>query len=198
MDNGSTVEISEQILDAAEQRFRHYGYRKTTMAEIAGDNKMSAANLYRYYHNKEDIGAACVLRCFQEIEALLRNVISERNLTAEQKLLKVVLAKFEYTFNEVTNNPNINELVEMFVLEKPELLKARKEVIQSLIAEILAEGNRTGEFDIDDVIKTAESIKNATVAFSFPMFMRLFPKDKFREMAINVVDLITKGLLPRK
>lgn len=190
--------VSEQILDAAEQRFKHYGYRKTTMAEIAGDTNMSAANLYRYYTNKEDIGAACVLRCMDQVENLLRDVISEKKLSAKQKLLKIILAKFEFTYNEATNNPNINQLVEMFVLEKPELLKDRKEVIQSLIAEVLAEGNQTGEFAIDDIIKTAESIKNATVAFSFPMFMRLFPKEKFREMAINVVELITNGLLPKK
>jgi Bacterial regulatory proteins, tetR family. len=38
-------EIRRRILDAAEARFRVYGYRKTTMAEIAEDTDMSAAIL---------------------------------------------------------------------------------------------------------------------------------------------------------
>ena len=44
-----TEEIRTQILDAAEARFRTYGFGKTTMAEIASDIDMSTANLYRYF-----------------------------------------------------------------------------------------------------------------------------------------------------
>ena len=59
-------QIRTDILDAAEQRLRTYGYGKTTMAEIATDVGMSAANLYRYFENKLDIGAALAQRCFCE------------------------------------------------------------------------------------------------------------------------------------
>ncbi|MDH3693378.1 MAG: TetR/AcrR family transcriptional regulator, partial [Gammaproteobacteria bacterium] len=34
--------VRERILEAANVRFQQYGYNKTTMAEIAGDCKMSA------------------------------------------------------------------------------------------------------------------------------------------------------------
>ena len=189
--------ISVKILEAAEERFRHYGYRKTTMAEIAKDSHMSAANLYRYYTNKEDIGAACVLRCFQEAESSLRAIVNAKHKSASKKLHEFVIAKFEHVHNEVNNNPNINELIEMFVTEKAELLLARQQAIQSMIAEILAEGNRTGEFEVDDIIVTAESISNAIVGFHFPMFMPLFAKEKFIEMAHRVVDLLIRGLLPK-
>ena len=49
------------IIDAAIRRFSEYGYNKTTMAEIAEDAAMSAANLYRYFKNKQDIAAVCSL-----------------------------------------------------------------------------------------------------------------------------------------
>ncbi|MBT3172542.1 MAG: helix-turn-helix transcriptional regulator, partial [Rhodospirillaceae bacterium] len=59
--NKSTAVLAEdtqaQILQAATERFRHYGYRKTTMAEVARDCSMSAGNLYRYFESKSDIGA---------------------------------------------------------------------------------------------------------------------------------------------
>ncbi|GAV21360.1 bacterial regulatory proteins, TetR family [Mariprofundus micogutta] len=38
----------ERIVAAARQRFSHYGYGKTTMAEIASDCQMSVGNLYRF------------------------------------------------------------------------------------------------------------------------------------------------------
>jgi len=48
-------ETRQLILDAAFERFGHYGYNKTTMVEIAQDVGMSAANLYRYFENKQEI-----------------------------------------------------------------------------------------------------------------------------------------------
>jgi AcrR family transcriptional regulator len=42
----------EKILEAAYNRFLHYGYSKTTMNEIAGDLSMSKALLYYYFPDK--------------------------------------------------------------------------------------------------------------------------------------------------
>lgn len=42
----------EKILEAAHNRFLHYGYSKTTMNEIAGDLSMSKALLYYYFPDK--------------------------------------------------------------------------------------------------------------------------------------------------
>ncbi len=190
-------DIRQQIVEAAEQRFRHYGYRKTTMAEIAGDLGMSAANLYRYFSNKEDIGAACVECCFKEMELILREVVEKQGLSAEQKLRQFTLTNLDYIYNEAINNPKINELNEMFINERAELLHKKKQVIQSLIAEILAEGNRTGEFRVDDLLKTSESIAAATVAFRFPLFMTLFSKEKFEQLANDVIGLLIQGLARR-
>src|ERR1700735_1411810 len=45
----------EKILEAAYQRFLHYGYSKTTMNEIAGDLSMSKALLYYYFPDKSQL-----------------------------------------------------------------------------------------------------------------------------------------------
>ena len=52
IDNDDPAEI---ILAAAVNRFSNYGYNKTTMAEIAEDAGMSAANIYRYYKIKKKL-----------------------------------------------------------------------------------------------------------------------------------------------
>ena len=48
----------QKIIDAAKRRFMHYGYTKTTMAELASDCEMSPGNLYRYFPGKLDIAEA--------------------------------------------------------------------------------------------------------------------------------------------
>ena len=45
----------EKILEAAYNRFLHYGYSKTTMNEIAGDLSMSKALLYYYFPDKSRV-----------------------------------------------------------------------------------------------------------------------------------------------
>ena len=50
--------IREQIVQAAKKRFSHFGYAKTTMAEVATDCCMSPGNLYRFYPGKLDIAEA--------------------------------------------------------------------------------------------------------------------------------------------
>ena len=45
----------EKILEAAYNRFLHYGYSKTTMNEIAGDLSMSKALLYYYFPDKSSV-----------------------------------------------------------------------------------------------------------------------------------------------
>ncbi len=47
-----------KILEAAYQRFLHYGYSKTTMNEIAGDLSMSKALLYYYFPDKSQLYTA--------------------------------------------------------------------------------------------------------------------------------------------
>ena len=52
------IDTREQILQAAMDRIKHYGYAKTTMAEIARDCDMSAGNIYRFFASKIDIAEA--------------------------------------------------------------------------------------------------------------------------------------------
>ncbi|WSH12474.1 helix-turn-helix domain-containing protein (plasmid) [Rhizobium johnstonii] len=47
--SGTEVDMWRQrILDVAEQHFRHIGFQKTTVADIAKCLKMSSANVYRF------------------------------------------------------------------------------------------------------------------------------------------------------
>jgi AcrR family transcriptional regulator len=43
------------ILDAANQQFRQYGYRKTSMDDISARLGISRASIYSYFDNKDDV-----------------------------------------------------------------------------------------------------------------------------------------------
>ncbi|NOX42417.1 MAG: TetR/AcrR family transcriptional regulator [Gammaproteobacteria bacterium] len=190
----NSEDTRQRILKAAEERFRIYGYNKTTMAEIAKDCDMSAANLYRYFDNKLNIGAVFAQQCMAQGTDILREVVRRPGLTAAQRLEAYVLASLRYTCNTCSDQLKINELVTIIASERKDIVHHNMKTEQSLLAEILSEGNRTGEFDIPDVLKTAQSVHSATVKFRVPIFMSLYSPEQFEDMAIGVVQLLIRGL----
>ena len=63
----------EKILDAAHDRFLHYGYSKTTMNEIAGDISMSKALLYYYFPDKSELYVAVMRKLASDYIESLQN-----------------------------------------------------------------------------------------------------------------------------
>lgn len=190
----TTDDTRARILEAAEKRFSLYGYGKTTMAEIAKDCSMSAANLYRYFENKQDIGAAFAQQCMGDRIMSLREVVRRPGLSSSIRLEEFVLCMLEHTYNTSKDQPKINELVTHIASERKDLVHDKVKAEQSLIAEILAEGNRTGEFDVTDVVETADYVLTAIFIFGVPLFMGLYPLDEFQSKAKGVVNILLNGL----
>ena len=191
------LDVRTEILDAAERRFQHYGYGKTTMAEIASDNGMSAANLYRYFENKHDIACACANRCLGERIELLRAVVRQPGLGAGARLLEFALTGLRYTHEQTSEHPKLHELVENVCQGNPDLVHDKMAAEQSLIAEILAQGNDSGEFAVVDVVATAQAVSVALTAFKLPITVALYPLHVLEQRAHSVVALLAQGLAKR-
>ena len=192
---GESTDTRTQILDCAEGRFRTFGYGKTTMAEIAGDARMSAANLYRYFDNKQELGVACAKRCIEEMFQALRIVIRQQDAPASTLLMTFVVEIVRWTHETTAEQPRVHELVEMITRERHEVVRWRDSRICGLIAEILARGNDSGEFDVDDVISTAATIHAALSMFQLPLFVGLYSMEELELKAKNVAQLLLQGLL---
>ena len=188
------LDISSQIVGAAHNRFSHYGYGKTTMAEIAADIGMSAANLYRYFKNKQDIIAECANRSMCERLDRLRVAIRKPELSATERLKVYVLTDLLISQEMAENDEKISELVNNITLQRPDMVYSKIEAENAVIEEILFHGNETGEFAIDDISNTASTIHMSLVIFNVPTFMSLYSVEEFREKAIAVIELIVSGL----
>lgn len=192
-----TEEISTQILDAAEKRFRTYGFGKTTMAEVASDIDMSTANLYRYYENKLAIGSAMASRCFMERERFLTEVVNRPDLSAAGRFETFVVEMLRYMHDQFSQEPKISELVDVIVTKRPDLIQNKIDSDKRLVAIVLQKGNESGEFDIDDVDETSTYVMSAIVKFASPFFMPMFSIEELEKLAKGVVALILNGLMKR-
>jgi len=182
------------ILEAAEKRFSEYGYNKTTMAEIAEDVGMSAANLYRYYKNKEDIAAACTKCHLNEKAEVLKEIVRNKNLTASEKLEQYVISTLHASQDAALENKKIDEVCGEVLKSNSEMIHNKIASSRALLIEILAHGNQSGEFNVDDLNDTAIAINACLVVFDVPMFMSLYTKEQFEEKAYSVIRFILSGL----
>ena len=197
---GDRTDTRNAILEAADQRFRQFGFTKTTMAEIARDCDMSAANLYRYFTNKAEIGAAIAEACMCEGIDELRDIVRLTGKTAAQKIEMFVTARLNETYDALAEEPRLAELVQFISNERKDIVKQYKfDKAGALVAEIIAEGNRSGEFDVADVIATSRAVIMGIFAFHSPFLIMtgLFPKDEMEQMAKNTARLLVTGLLAR-
>jgi len=87
--------VREDILNGARELFRRFGYKKTTMEDIARQIGKSKSALYYYYKTKEEI-----------FEAVLLHDMDTQRLRAEQEVEKVEPAaeKFRVFFVSILGN----------------------------------------------------------------------------------------------
>lgn len=188
------LDTHSQILAAAEARFSLYGYNKTTMAEIAGDCNMSAANLYRYFENKLDIGAALANQCLVEKEHELELIITDDSTSCSEKLQAFILYALHYTYHHFDTSPKISELIEAMTDQRPEVMKSHRQSKLALIRQLLEQSQQTGEFSFADIDQTAEAINTAISIFYLPTVMPMFTLEEFERKADAVCTLLLKGL----
>lgn len=189
-------DIKQQITEVADIRFRRYGFGKTTMAEIAKDCRMSAANLYRYFENKEKIGVEIALKCLHNKEKVGREAVQREGLTASERLEVFFFEILHYTSKLCADDPLLFELVDFISEEHPDIVMKHHESLRSFVAEILAEGNRSGEFMVSDIIATAETVLFATVHFYFPplVVMKNHSLEDLERAEKAVVSVLIQGL----
>ena len=95
--------VRDQIVEAAHEYFAHYGYAKTTVADLAREIGFSKAYIYRFFESKQAIGEAIVGDCLDEILTKVREAV-ESGRDANDKLRKfaktVTSASIDVAFND--------------------------------------------------------------------------------------------------
>jgi AcrR family transcriptional regulator len=192
---GAKTEISEQILRAASDRIKHFGYAKTTMAEIAADLRMSAGNLYRFFASKLDIAEALArLQREKEFEALA-GIVQRSDLSAREKLMMALLHDAQSIHALVREQPRVVEIADIIARERPQFILQRLEAERGFLQQILEEGVRSGEFDSTENVEfLADCIQSAVFKFRLPLFVAGCDWNELEAQMKGVLDLVLRGL----
>jgi AcrR family transcriptional regulator len=136
----------ERILSAARERFEKFGYRRTSVAEIAAEAGTAVGTLYRYFSDKEEIFLEVIKEGNAEWLAQLEAVLKEpgtpiqrlwrfteasMEIRARDKLLDSILAKD----TQIILAPLVNDLYGQLASQTV-----------AMMAQVIRDGIKEGSF----------------------------------------------------
>jgi AcrR family transcriptional regulator len=162
-------EIREQIIAASRQIFSRFGFKKTTMDEIAQSVNKGKSSIYYYYASKEDIYKAVIEKEASIIRDELTNAI--RQATDPVEKLKTYVRVRMRTFHDMANFYEAikNEFLTHLDFVNKVREKYDKEEMQ-MVESFLKEGVAQKQFIIDNTELAAIAIVTAMKGLEIPLF----------------------------
>ena len=188
--------IREQIVCAAKKRFSHFGYAKTTMAEVATDCAMSPGNLYRFYPGKLDIAEAIATEDYSRHLEHMRKLAITPGKDARQRLHDLLFEELRRTYHKLEKDPRAYEMALVISRERPEYANWMLGEERKILIELLDEAERRGELSVADKQFTAEMVQAATMKFRYPQLWSKLTLPKLERELEGVMNLLVNGLCP--
>jgi AcrR family transcriptional regulator len=161
-------ETRERIMRQADRMFRDLGFTKTTVADIAGELRMSPANIYKFFPSKSAIIQAGAERCLAEIEEALLVRAQARQGTA-LRLQNMGLVIYEYHKALFSREKNIYRLVYTAAEENWPCVQQFKDFLRDKMAGILRDGIREGHLRSTDVTKATQTMLDSMAWIMNPL-----------------------------
>lgn len=138
--------VREQIVEAAFEHFGHYGYEKTTVAELAKSIGFSKSYIYKFFDSKQAIGEVI---CANRLELIMAAVLSaiEDAPSASEKLRRLFKSLTEAGSELFFHDRKLYDIAAVASREKWPSTERYTESLLKLIETIIIEGRQDGEFE---------------------------------------------------
>lgn len=187
--------VRDEIVKAAGDHFRHYGYAKTTVSDLAKAIGFSKAYIYKFFQSKQAIGAAIGTGCVTDILESARSEV-DRTSTATGKLrilFKTVTAKsLELLFED----KRLYDVVSCCITERWGVDVIYTEGLTDLLRQIILEGRESGEFERKTPLdETCRAIMSAMSPFTHPVMLEM-NLENLPEASAELISLVLRSLAP--
>lgn len=185
----------ETILKIAQEIFSKYGYKKTTLDDIANAVRKGKSSLYYYFSSKEDLFQAVILKEVDVLKRELEKVVM-RNTDPVEKLREYILTKLT-TFRSLANFYHALEN-DVTAIEFIDNIKNRhnQEEIR-MIKRILIEGVRKNAFEIYDFTLAAIGITTAIKGLEMPLSAGDYGTTNLEKGVDNILKILCYGIMKR-
>jgi AcrR family transcriptional regulator len=162
------TEVRDQIVSTATQIFSRFGFRKTTMDEIAQAMRKGKSSIYYYFTSKEEIFEAVVEKEANLLRAEILNALENSN-TPQEKLRSYVHTRMK-GFQKLVN---IHEALKSDYLSHLDFIHRMREKYDneeiSVLEQILQLGVDKGTFHVENCHIASIAIITALKGLEVPL-----------------------------
>ncbi|WP_246222885.1 TetR/AcrR family transcriptional regulator [Draconibacterium halophilum] len=183
----------QQIIVAAGIIFERYGFKKTTMDDIAYAAGKGKSSLYYYFKNKEEVFEAVVAHEAEQLVAEINTAINASHTSVDKlrSYVNVRMKRFVERGNLATAL-NDNFLATFSFIEKIRNNYSDFEI--DMIAGIINEGIDRKEFKPVDANFTGEAILTCMIGFEIPLLTQSKTIEESVNKINNVIDIFFYGI----
>ena len=196
IDNGNKKDLNrENILKIAREIFSKYGFKKTTLDDIANAVRKGKSSLYYYFKSKEDLFQAVIMK---EVDILGHEleIVINRNTDPVDKLRDYILTKLA-TFRSLANFYHAieNDVTAVGFIDEIKMRYEQDEI--RMIKRILIEGVRKNEFEIYDFNLAAIGITTAIKGLEMPLTAGNYSDVNLERSVDIILRIMCYGIMKR-
>ena len=183
-----------RILDVADRLFRHYGYAKTTVADLARELGMSPANVYRFFTSKLEIVEAIASRMLDRRHAHNLAIVASGG-SATDRLLRFFVDNHRMNVEVFASDPRAYEIVEVAMVEQWPTIADHLVQMTDVIETLIREGVAAGEFPSrGDLRRLAACTRQAFVSLFHPTLLLQCSDDPERAGPEELADFVLRAI----
>lgn len=139
----STEKLKVRIAGNFEQHFLHFGFKKTTVDEVAAEMGMSKKTIYKHFSSKEDIYFFIVSRLAEGRKLLIEKKLVGIDSAMERLETMIRINLYEFRKIMQTKKKAVQDRYQGEIATK-----AFREAFYEMLSDIINEGVNKGEFTI--------------------------------------------------
>ncbi len=187
--------VREQIVEAAEEHFSHYGYEKTTVSDLAKSIGFSKAYIYKFFDSKQAIGEAICSRTLSAIIVAVEEAVASATTPTEKfrRMFKALVATGSDLF---FNDRKLYDIAAHSAGEKWPSARAYAQRIEQMLMEIVREGRESGDFERKTPLdETVHSIFLVMQPYANPLLLQ-HNLDLVEDGPVQLSSLVLRSLAP--
>ncbi|MGU7781648.1 TetR/AcrR family transcriptional regulator [Burkholderia sp. PU8-34] len=187
--------VRDQIVNAANEHFRHYGYGKTTVSDLAKAIGFSKAYIYKFFDSKRAIGEAICATSLGTIMAAADQAIAGGE-SATDRLRGMFQAMTAACVGFFFTDRKLYDIAAYAIEEGWQTTIEHEERIRSAIVQIVREGRESGEFERKTPLdETCRAIFFVMQPFVNPVMLQ-YHLDHAEDASKAVCNLVLRSLSP--
>jgi AcrR family transcriptional regulator len=189
-------DTKEKILLAAIQRFSRFGYRRTSINDVAEEAGVARATVYLYWKSKRDLFVVGLER-FNLHSWSLAEITAAKKGSAAERIIATLMAQYGTTSDIVHGTASGHELFQANLQLGRAVVEECLRQGEKLLTRLLKQGIRNGEFKMHRPSARAAEIARIIVSFAQNSLLdrRHTPfsyRKNLRKTVQFILDLISK------